>query len=186
MKIEDGKGKNGDMSVSASQRGNVSAKTNPRIFYASRDDQKAYNAIMDSSFSAAAGDYVFYLANTSSSDNLFVKHIEFHSVQAVKWRIWEVSGTAAGGTTITPANLNLASGLSSSTICMGGGATITGLSTVKQIGTHRTEPDGDATMHYDDALIIGPNKAIAVEYDTGTTGICEIDCFYHFEPVGFS
>lgn len=185
MKIEDGKGKNGDMSVSVGQRGNVSSKTNPRIFYSSRDDQKAYNAIMPS-FSAAAGEYVFYLKNSSTSDNLFIQHIEFHSVQAVHWKIWEVSGTAAAGTTITPANLNLASGLESETVCMGGGATITGLTNVKQIGTHRTAADGHAEMRYQDSLILGPNKAIAVEYDTGTTGLCEIDCFYHFEPIGYS
>lgn len=185
MKIEDGKGKNGDMSVSASQRGNVSAKTNPRIFYVSRDDQKSYNAIMPG-YSATAGNYVFYMRNDSTFDNLFVQHIEFHSVQAVLWKIWEVSGTAAGGTVISPANLNLASGLTSETTCMGGGANITGLTTVKQIGTHRTDTNGHAEMRYQDSLILGPNKAIAVEYDTGTTGLCEIDCFYHFEPIGFS
>jgi hypothetical protein len=186
MKIEDGKGKNGDMSVSASQRGNVSAKTNPRIFYASRDDQQAYNAIMDNGFSAAAGNYVFYFKNTSTTRNCFIKHIEFHSVEAVKWRIWEVSGVAAAGTTITPSNLNLSSGLGAEAICMGGGATITGLTTIKQIGVHRTEALSESEMNYEDALILGPGKAIAVEYDTGTTGICEIDLFFHYEDLGFS
>ena len=185
MIIEDGKNKNGAMSVSAAQRANVSAKTNPRIFYSSRDDQKAYNAIMPS-FSAAAGEYVFYLKNTSTTDNLFIKHVEFHSVQAVHWKVWEVTGTAAAGTAITPANLNLSSGLASSTTCMGGGATITGLTTVKQIGTHRTAANGEGEMNYENALILGPNNAIAIEYDTGTTGLCEIDCFYHFEGLGFS
>ena len=182
MIIEDGKGKNGAMSVSNVQRGNVSAKTNPRIFYSSRDEQKAYNAIMPS-FSAAAGEYVFYIKNTSLTDNLFVKHIEFHGVQAVHWKVWEVTGTAAAGTTITPANLNLSSGLTSATICMGGGVTITGLTTVKQIGTHRTTAGGQGEMNYENALILGPNKAIAVEYDTGTTGLCEIDFSYHFESL---
>ena len=61
--IGDGKGANGPMSVSDSRRGNVSAKTNPRIFYSSRDDEKAYNAIMDNNYSATAGDYVFYFQN---------------------------------------------------------------------------------------------------------------------------
>jgi hypothetical protein len=41
-------------------------------------------------------------------------------------------------------------------------------------------------MNYEDALILGPGKAIAVEYDTGTTGICEIDLFFHYEDLGFS
>ena len=185
MKIEDGKGKNGDMSVSAAQRGNVSSKSNLRIFYVSRDDQQAYNAIMPT-FSAAAGEYVFYLKNTSTTRNLFVQHIEFHGVQAVHWKVWEVTGTAAGGSTITPANLNLSSGLSAEAICMGGGATITGLTTVKQIGTHRTEATGEGEMRYDDALIMGPGKAIMIEYDTGTTGLCEIEVFFHYEDLNFS
>jgi hypothetical protein len=186
MKIEDGKGKNGDMSVSASQRGNVSSKTNPRIFYISRDDQQAYNAIMDSAYSATAGDYVFYYKNTSTTRNCFIRQMEFHSVQSVKWRIWEVTGTAAAGTTITPSNLNLSSGLAAEAICMGGGATITGLTTVKQVGIHRSLSGSESAMNFEDALILGPGKAIAIEYDTGTTGICETDMFFHYEDLGFS
>ena len=184
--IGDGKGANGPMSVSDSRRGNMSAQTNPRIFYSSRDDEKAYNAIMDSDYSATAGDYVFYFKNDSQTDNIFVKHIEFHSVQDAKWRVWEVTGTAAAGTTITPSNLNLSSGLQHPAVCMGGGATITGLTVGKQVGTHRTEAGSAGNMTYEDSLILGPGKAVMIEYDTGTTGICEIDFFYHYETLGFS
>ena len=183
--IEDGGGSGRKATVSQAHRLNVSAKTNPRIFYSSRDDQKAYNAIMPA-FSAAAGQYVFYLQNSSTTDNIFIKTITFNSVQAVLWKIWEVSGTAAAGTSISPANLNLSSGLLSSTVTMGGGATITGLTEVKQVATNRTEATGRSEMNFENALILGPNKAIAIEYDTGTTGLCEIECFYHFEPIGFS
>ena len=185
MKIEDGKGKNGDMSVSAAQRGNVSAKTRDRTFYASRDDEQAFNALMPS-FSATAGDYVFYIKNTSSSKNLFLNSLEFHSVEAVRWRVWQVTGTAAGGTVITPSNLNLGSGRTAEAFCMGGGATITGLTLGNQIGTHRTQPLGEAGMDFGQGLILAPNTAIMVEYDTGTTGLCEIDCIFHYEPIGFS
>lgn len=183
MKLNDGKGKNGDMSVSVAQRGNVSSKSNPRSFYVSRDDGLAFNAIQPS-FSAAAGEYVHYLKNTSSTRDLFVGRVEFHSVEAVHWKVWEVTGTAAAGTTIIPANLNLSSGLSSESISMGGGATITGLTLGKQLGTHRTVATGEAAMNFDDSLILGPGKAILVEYDTGTTGLCETDIFYHFEDLG--
>ena len=182
MKIEDGRGKNGDMSVSKSQRGNVSAKSRKRMFYISRDDQLAFNAVMPT-YSATAGDYVYYIKNTSSTRNLFIQSLEFHSVEAVHWKIWKVTGTAASGTAITPGNLNLGSGKTAEATVMGGGATITGLTTDRQIGTHRTEATGEAGMDFGEALILPPNSAIAVEYDTGTTGLCEIDCLFFYEDV---
>jgi len=185
MKIEDGKGKNGDCSVSTAQRLNVSAKTRDRVFYASRDDEQAFNAVMPT-FNAAAGNYCYYLKNSSSSKNLFLHSLEFHSVENVQWKVWQVTGTAAGGTEITPANLNLGSGRTAEATCMGGGATITGLTLGNQIGTHRTTTFGEASMNFGQGLILAPNTAIMVEYDTGTTGLCEIDCIFHYENIGFS
>ena len=183
MIIEDGGGRQGaKATVSAAQRLNVSSKAIERTFYISRDEKRVYNAIMPT-FSAAAGQYVFYLKNTSQSRNLFVKHIEFHSLEAVHWKIWEVTGTAADGATITPKNLNLSSGFDAEATCMGGTATITGLTTNGQIGTHRTKATGEGEMTYNGALILGPNKAIAIEYEAGTTGLCEIDCFFWYEDI---
>jgi len=183
MKIQDGKGKNGDMSVSSSQRGNVSAKTRDRFFYISRDDGLAFNAIMPS-FSAAAGDYVMYIKNTSADKNMYMNHIEYHSAEAVTWRVWQVTGTAAAGTTITPANLNLGSGRPAEATVMGGGATITGLTLGKQIGTHRTAVTGEGEMTWGGGLILSPNTAIMIEYEAGTTGLCELDLLFHFETIG--
>jgi len=185
MKIEDGKGKNGDASVSVVQRLNVSAKSKNRLFYISRDDGLAFNAVMPS-FSAAAGDIVYYLKNTSADKNIMIDSLEFHSLEAVHWKIFSVTGTAAGGTVITPANVNLGSGRQASASVMGGGATITGLTNSAQIGTHRTQATGEASMDWSGGLILAPNSAIAVEYDTGTTGLCELDCLFHFETVGAS
>jgi len=185
MRINDGKGKNGDASVSSVQRLNVSAKTKNRLFYISRDDGLAFNAVMPT-FSAAAGEYVYYLKNTSSDKNIFINSVEYHSVEAVVWKVFSVTGTAAGGTVITPTNINLGSGRQAEATVMGGGATITGLTTVAQIGTHRTQATGEASMDWGGGLILAPNTAIMVEYDTGTTGLCEIDCLFHFETVGAS
>ena len=184
MKIEDGKGKSGDASVSSSQRLNVSAKTRDRMFYVSRDEEQAYNAVMPT-FSAAAGTYVFYIMNTSSTKNMFLHSLEYHSVENVQWKVFSViSGTAAGGTVITPTNLNLSSGRAAEASCLGGGSTITGLTVGPQIGTHRTQAFGEAGMNFGEGLILGPNNAVVVEYDTGTTGLCEIDCIFHFETIG--
>ena len=185
MKIEDGKGKNGDASVSSVQRLNVSAKTRDRLFYISRDDEQAFNAVMPT-FSAAAGEYVFYIKNTSSTKVLFLHSLEYHSIQDVHWKVFQCTGTAAGGTVITPTNLNLGSGRTAEATAMGGGATLTGLTIGAQIGTHRTQAAGEAGMDWGEGLILAPNTAIVVEYDTGTTGLCEIDCIFHFETIGAS
>ena len=180
---DDGLQKNGPASVSVARRGNVSAKTAPRRYYVSRDDQQTFDAIQPG-FSATAGNYVQYLKNTSTSKNLFVDDIYAGSLNDSVIKIWEVTGTAAAGTTISPANMNLSSGLSAEAVVMGGGSTITGLTTVKQVGTMRVEAADDNHKEFNGALILGPNKAIAIEYDTGTTGLCETNIEFHFETIG--
>ena len=177
------------MSVSSVNRGNVSAKTNPRLFYSSRDDGLAFNAISIGDNDYAIGEYCMYLKNTSTTRNLFIKHIEFHSVDASRFKVFEVTGTAAAATAIIPSNLNLGSGITAEATSMGGGAAITGLTAVKLIGTHRTTALGESEMDYADALILGPGDAIAVELDAeygGITGIVELDIFFHYENIGAS
>jgi hypothetical protein len=176
----DGGGSGRLATVSSFFRLNVSAKTNPRIFYSSRDEGKAFNSI-STDVSATAGDYIWYIKNTSTTNNLYVKHLEFHSENAAVWKVWEVTGTASG-TTIIESNLNLGSPNVSESLTIGDGA-VTGLTTVKQVGTHRNGANGEGEMSYDNALILVPGSAIAVEYDSGTTGAAEIDCFYHFEEI---
>lgn len=184
--IEDGKGSGRKASVSSVQRLNVSAKNADRIFYASRDFGSAYNLVAESG-SVAAGAYTLYLKNDSSTQNLFVSVIEFHSVEATKWKIWEVSGTAAGGTTNVPAELNIGKSIPApvTAIDSSGGA-ITGLTQVTQLGTHRNEALGDSEMDFGGAMILGPGDAIAIEMDTGTTGVVSHDLKFWFEDIGAS
>jgi len=183
--IEDGKGSGKKMSVSSTQRGNVSAKTATRQFYASRDDGLAYNVVYDP-MTVAAGEYSAYLKNTSTTRNMFIADIEFHAVENVKWKIWNVSGTAASGTTITATELNLSKGITAEASAMHGDTTITGLTQIAQVGSHRSQALSDSGMNFGGALILGPGDAIAIEYDTGTTGICSHDIFIWFEDLGAS
>jgi len=183
--IEDGKGKNGKASVSVVQRLNVSAKTAPRYYYQSRDFGLAFNAVYDN-LTVAAGEYSMYLKNDSTTRNMFIGHIEFHSAENVKWKIWEVSGTAASGEVVTPSNLNLASGIPAEATAMSGDTAITGLTTVKQLGPHRSQALSESEMNYSGSMILGPGKAIVVEYDAGTTGTCSHDCFFWYEDIGAS
>ena len=185
MKIEDGKGKNGDMSVSSTQRGNVSAKTAPRIMYASRDDGLGYAVIYDG-ITASAGDYIAYLKNTSSTRNMFISDLTASGVENIKWKLWVATGTAASGAEVTPSGLNLSKNIPAEAEAMSGDTTITGLTLGDQLATGRSGANGGAEQVFHNALILGPGDAIVLEYNTGTTGLCEATMHFHFEDLGAS
>lgn len=180
MTIKDGRGRGYDASVSDVNRLNVSSKSQARSFYISRDDGLTFNLISTDA-GAAAGDLIFYLKNTSSTRNIHLDRIEYHSANAAVWKVWQVTGTGSG-TAITPSNLNLTSSKTAEAAGLGNGA-ITGLTTGDQMGTHRNGADGHGDMTFEGALILGPNDAIAVEYDTGTTGAAEIEAIFWYEAI---
>lgn len=181
-KIQDGKGKNGDASVSSVQRLNVSAKTAPRTFYSSRDFGLSFVASYED-MTCTAGDHVAYLKNTSNTRNLFILDIDFNSVEAVKWKVFSCSGTAAAGATVIPSNLNLSSNKVAEATAMSGDTAITGLTADRQVGGLRTPALDSRLKEFNGALVLGPNDAIVVEYDTGTTGLCGIEILFYYEDL---
>jgi len=184
MKIEDGKGKNGDMSVSVTQRGNVSAKTAPRPMYAGRDDGLSYSAIYH--FTAAAGEHVAYLKNTSETRNMFIGDISFGGVQSVLWKGFFVTGTAAAGESVTPIPTNKSKNIAAAAEAMAGDTAITGLTEAGEFTTRRSPANDTNEENFDGTVILGPGDAIAIEYDAGTSGIGEVDIHFHYEDIGAS
>lgn len=184
MKIEDGKGKNGDMSVSSTQRGNVSAKTAPRAMYSARNDGLSFSAVY--TFTAAAGEHVAYLKNDSSTRNIFVGDISFGAVETVLWKIWFATGTAAAGETVTPTATNKSKNIPAEAVAMAGDTAITGLTAIGPVSIRRSAAASTEEEHFDGSLLLGPGDAIVVEYDTGTSGIGEVDIHFHYEDLGAS
>jgi len=184
MKIEDGKGKNGDMSVSTTQRGNVSAKTAPRAMYSARDEGQSFTAIY--TFTAAAGDQVAYLKNTSSGRNLFVGDVSLGGVQSVLWKFFFVTGTAASGETVISTPTNKSKNIPAETIAMAGDTSITGLTVGAAFSIRRSSANDTQEEAFEGTVILGPGDAIMIEYDTGTAGIGEIDIHFHCEDIGAS
>lgn len=180
MIIDDAKGRGYQASVNQSNRLNVSSETNPRAFYASLENGLSF-ILVSVDASSEAGDFICYIKNTSSTKNLFIKNIHYGSVNASLGKVWVVSGTASG-TGITATNMNLSSGRAASISTYGNGA-ISGLTGSKLIDIVRCGANGYIHSTYEDALILGPNDAIAVEYDTGTTGACEVTVEMHFEDI---
>jgi len=179
MIIEDGKGKNGSASVSQAQRLNVSAKSNPRVAYVSRDSGKAFRATF---FGAgAADDYIAYLKNASAVDDLYIDEITLGGVESILWKIAKVNGTAGAGAAVTPVNLNFKSGLPAAATAMNGDTPITGLTAVGLVGIKRSRALESASFKLDSAVILGPGDALAIEYDTGTSGVYDADILFHYE-----
>lgn len=182
MKIEDGKGNSGDASVSSSQRLNVSAKTRDRTFYASRDQGLAFTAIYED-ITADAGNIVAYLKSTSSTRNLFIKDIKAGGVEAIKWKVFSVSGTAASGESVIPTEMNLSKNIPAEAIAMAGNTSITGLTNIDEMGAHRSPANSEVSMLGHGATVLGPGDAVAVEYDTGTSGLCDLEIHFHYEGI---
>ena len=112
-----------------------------------------------------------------------MKDISFGGVEAIKWKIWSVSGIAASGEEVVPSGMNLSKNIPAEVIAMSGNTAITGLTAIAQLGIHRTPAGSDAKAMAHGSTLLGPGDAIAVEYDTGTTGLCALEIHFHFEHL---
>jgi len=157
---------------------NVSARSDERIFYNSRDVEQTY--VWKSFDSAAAVDeYSIYLQNTSTSANLIIKEVQLVPGVAMTFKISTVTGTA-GGSAITGYNLNRNSGNAAAANAFGNAA-VTGLTeseviVVAAVGALSTEH-----IAFHDALILGQNDNIAVECDVNAGGLVYIQIIGYFE-----
>jgi len=150
----------------------VESNTARRSHFISLEGGQTYN-VSSHDATAAAGTFILYFKNDNSTKNFFVDLIRVGGVNAALWKVWFVTGTAAGGSVLTPTNLNSAS-TNSAEATVRGDDSITGLSAVDEIATARNLAGGSYNIPFDDTLVVSPNSAFAVEYDTGTTGVAEV------------
>ena len=128
---------------------------------------------------------VAYLKNESTTGKtLVISGIGVNSVENSRIKLWYVTGTAAGGTSITPTNMNKASGNAATATAMEGASAatgITGLTTDSLIDFLYIQATGHEEFRLDDRLRLGQNDAIALEYFEGTTGDFSGVIFGYFE-----
>ncbi len=153
------------------KRMNVSARTDSRIYYNSRDEQEAFVLPWDDA-SSEAGDEVLYWKN----DNVLGKHLVITAVNvnselAASFKLHSVTGTAAGGAAATPACLNRAAPkAAAATARTAVSSPITGLTSDVELDHVSVGVDGHAEMHVFDAVRLGQDGAISIEYEQGATG----------------
>jgi len=157
---------------------NVSARSDERIFYVSRDDGDAYTW---HSFDAAAavGEYTLYIQNTSPTKKLVLKEIILSPGVAMTFKIATVTGTAAG-TALTAFNLNRDSGNVAPDNSFGDAA-VTGLTEATLFHTVHVPVLETVHIDFHDALILGQNDNIAVECDVNAGGLVYIMATGYFE-----
>lgn len=172
FQIEDGTGTGQTAGISPTgNRLNVSSRSDGRIYYISRDNGDAYTTT--SIDTAAAGEYNFYFKNTSATKKFYVSSITIGTAVLAIFKISTVTGTAGGAGAISIANLNLTSGnVAEATVT--GNAAVTGLTEKNVMDVISITADDSKIVDFHDAIILGTNDAIAVEYDTGAGGTVHI------------
>lgn len=157
---------------------NVSARSDERIFYNSRDVEQTYIwASFDNG--AAVNEYTIYVQNTSTTDNLIIKEVLLSPGVAMTFKISTVTGTA-GGSAITGYNLNRNSGNAASANAFGD-ALVSGLTEDTVITVAMVPALETVEVAFHDALILGQNDNIAVECDVNTGGLVYMQVIGYFE-----
>jgi len=176
LRIEDGL--TGDTAkVTTDNRLGTESKTANRDFFISRDQGQSYHVVSEDA-TAVANEETIYLQNTSTTLNIFIDHIIIATDTANKFRLKYVTGTAAGGSALTPQNLNKTSSNAAAATSRGSGS-ITGLTDDGDLEIIRVGADDTGEMEFGDQLILGQNDAIAVE--TEANAAVEITIDFHFE-----
>jgi len=171
--VEDGRGTGSLVRVSSDFRFNVSARANNRSYYVSRDTGSAFSMVSHDA-TAAAGTFIFYFKNISTTQDFFVEFMSAGGVASILWKTFIVTGTAAGGSVITATNLNRTSTKTAAATVRGDDA-ITGLTPGVEISTMRSPANSQVAMDFQDTLIIPQGIAFAVEADAvSSTDVAQI------------
>ena len=179
VQIDDA-GKNGSVSVSNTNRLDVSARTASREYYESRDEGNVYSISMTDPGGQTTEDLI-WLKNTSTTQDIVIDDIFIGSLAVSEWVLKFVTDpTPATGTAITPTNLNAASSKSASVSARGGAAGVANLTDGATICILRTGVGVTSDFKFGEALRLGQDDAIAIELTT-TAADGEITVFFHFD-----
>ena len=159
---------------------NVSARADDRIFYASRDNKSAFT-VTSTDTDIAAGDFGLYLQNNDvTGREIHVRTIRVANEEIATWKLHYVTGTASGGSALTPFNQNRGGKDEAPVTALGNTAVTIGSST-GIFGSAWIAAKGTFEFDLHDAVILQQGDAIAIEYDFGANGIGDISVSFYFE-----
>lgn len=143
---------------------NVSARSDARSYYNSRDERLAFSLSWDDA-STATGDYVLYWQNTDTTGKvLVIEGIDIGSQYGSDWQLQEVTGTGGGGSAATPVCLNRESPKLAPANCFTAVSSTVTIGAIGQIINHPTVPARNGRLiDLKDKIRLGQNGAIALQ-----------------------
>lgn len=150
---------------------NVSARADQRAYYNSRDEGRTFTLIFEHT-NAVAGEFSAYWKNTSLTRTLVISSIGINTNENSRIKLHLVTGTATGGSTIAPVNLNPRIGHSAEATALQGasGDAVAGITSAGVLDLAAVLSGSHEELRLSDRVRLGEGDAIAIEYDTGTTG----------------
>ena len=138
-------------------------------------DERCWTA-SDTQTPTGAADEFFYLRNDNTRHNLVISRLQFNAASAETVLLARVTGTAAGGTALTPLNRVLNVGASPNAT-IESGVDITGL-TLDAALEMWEGTTGDPIDLSNRPIVIPPNEAVALSAVTGAIAIQFMVDFY--------
>jgi len=151
-----------------------------RPAYISRTLGKAFIAHADDA-DVAAGEFILWLRNDSdipiTINSIFTFNVDANAI----WKLHKVTGIGDTAAAIIPVNLNFSSGNVADVTCRGGAG---GVGTIVTAGEVTTWGGGVTYFNtvvnwWLDALTLGKNDAVAIEFDAGTGSRASASIMFH-------
>jgi len=160
---------------------NVSSRADSRAYYNSRDEGQTFSLLWDDA-DAAAGDLVCVWKNLrTDGKHLVISSIGINASLVSTVSVVFVSGTAAGGSVLTPTNLNATSPNDAPDGSARGNSALSGLTELAEIDHAAVGANGHEELRIDDRVRLGQNNSIAIKYETGSNGRCYGIIFGYYE-----
>ncbi len=163
-------------------RMNVSARSDERAYYNSRDEGQSYAGTWQHT-SATSGQYSFFLQNTSTTKTIVISEVGVNSTVSSRFKLHFASIVSAVGDTIIPVNLNKDS--SNDAACTMLEDNSTTIATITLIGRPIDDIQvgtlGHEELHLEDRVRLGQNDAIVLECDTTAGTLAHGVVFFYFE-----
>ena len=180
--IVDGKGTGKKAGVNSVNRLDVSAATEDRMFYASRDFKTAFSVYGRRNFvSAETNENILYMKYIGDK-NLFIKDIIFSSnSSAAKVEVYFDPTSVSGGTEIIPLNMNRGSAITSETTCLTGTSDLSAtVNSAKEFFDVRLNNE-TYTMDFHSSLILPKNSSILILGEVAEIGDKIRTMIYYYE-----
>ena len=165
----------------ASRRLDVSARSDSRTFYTSRDAGQVY--AWAGLYNSSDGETVLLVKNTSTTLTLVIVHMEVVSDAITRVRVHLPTSeiTPAGGAVITGINLNTASTNAAPALGRQNENTNSVGDVIEDTLIAANEPH---EVEYSNGLRITQNKSIAIDVATGATALGGATIIGYFEVPG--